>query len=358
MRQNRYLGIILSLVLLIGLILPAVVYADKPDDDENCEATNIKVLKKMGLDAGALNGKLPPIARSHGHGDQGAPGILGRPLPPGGNRYAVLIGISDYPGDGSVLQGGPDLFYADDDAVDMLGVLTGVYGFDPSKINLLMGPGDIAAHGMGNPATRENILTAIRELKKKVTPKDEVVFQFSGHAVQGVAQDWDAERVDTGILPCDSDLTNPSNSIIWDGQLRKAFNRVNANRVIFIFDCCNAGGMTNLQGPNRIVCASVGQNGIAVEYGPAYGPPIDPVGEVNNGIFTFFFAEVGMGAGFADLNGNGAVAVEEAFNFAQGTISGYMGMILPMLEQFGYSGLTAQDETPVMVDRFPGDLLL
>jgi len=43
MRQNRYLGVILSLVLLIGLILPSAVFADK-----------------AGLDAGALNGKLPP----------------------------------------------------------------------------------------------------------------------------------------------------------------------------------------------------------------------------------------------------------------------------------------------------------
>ena len=375
MRQGKYSGAILSLVLLIGLILPSAVFADGPDN--KFDATDVKIMKKVGLDARTLKGKIPNIRGYQKHDWQADAGSLISPLPPGGKRYAILTGISDYPGEGTVLQGGPDLYYADNDAVDMQNVLIGVYGFDPAKIKLLMGPNDltnpenaVVPGVVSAEATRKNILRAINDVKRKATSKDEVVFHFSGHAAQGMVNDRHVRAKESGIVPCDVNLEEPAgpdSNIIWDRELKSAFSGFEANRIVFLFDMCFAGGMTDLQGQNRIVLMSTGAGGIAVEYGPAYysltgDVPLTGFEDMANGVFTYLFAKAGIAAGYADLpdfggNGDGKVTVEEAFSFAKNSITEYSDMILYMLEQFGYTGLTARDETPVMVDRFRGDLL-
>jgi uncharacterized caspase-like protein len=102
---------------------------------------------------------------------------LGEKLEGEDNKYAVVIGISDYNGTNN------DLEYADDDAIDMVKALTTVYGFPRENIKLLISDYKV------NNATRNNITDAISWLSINVHEGDEVVFFYSGHGARGKAND-------------------------------------------------------------------------------------------------------------------------------------------------------------------------
>ncbi len=68
-------------------------------------------------------------------------------------KYALLIGISDYPGTTSILEGGLDLFYADKDARTIKQILIDDYGFESKNIKTLL----------NSSATDLAILSAIKE---------------------------------------------------------------------------------------------------------------------------------------------------------------------------------------------------
>lgn len=301
--------------------------------------------------------------------------ITGWAREPRGDGYAIIIGISDYLGDYSVLdlddQGNPmgyDLFYADDDAVTMANTLVDVYEYSPGHIALLLGQSGLeAAKGeygeehflMLELATHDNIMKAIGDVRKKVKWGDEVVFFFAGHGLQVETGrlDGDRERIDEAILDCN---LQP----ILDGQLARAFRWFRTNRIVFMFDCCNAGGMTDLARGGRIVLMACAEDGIALEYGEPYSAlyPVPPElleemgGYPNHGLFTYFFAVLGMQLGFADFydhDGNGEVGepgdvtIEEAFNFASGS--------LQVLSE--YMSVFGLEQQPRISDRFGGDLL-
>jgi len=204
-----------------------------------------------------------------------------------GSKYAIIIGISDYPGAAN------DLEYCDDDARDMCTTLVKIYGYHESKITLLI----------DGEATRSDILNAITQLSE-AEPADEVVFFFSGHGTKGRASDGDGEAVGEAIVCCDG--------YVWDGELRLSFSCFGTTRIVFIFDSCLAGGMTDLVASGRIVAMATTESGIAYE-GDVWG----------NGQFTYYFVEEGMFLGLADRvdhdddSSTSDVTVEEAFDYAR-----------------------------------------
>ncbi|MCX8192011.1 MAG: caspase family protein, partial [Nitrososphaerales archaeon] len=237
--------------------------------------------------------------------------------PPSERRWAVIIGISDYDGTKN------DIKYADDDAIDMLHTLINVYGYKRENIRLLISDYQI------NNATRDNIIDAINWLRdKEVSEEDEVVFFYSGHGARGMANDGDNEAIDEGIVPYES----TSKSIIWDGELKAMFSNFNSKRIVFIFDSCYSGGMTDLKATGRIIVMSCSESGLSYEYDT-----------LRNGVFTYFYVEEGMLMRLADTNPNdGNVTVEEAFNYAKPKVSSYAN----------------RKQVPTISDSFTNDLLL
>jgi PKD repeat protein len=152
------------------------------------------------------------------------------------------------------------------------------------------------------------IRDAIDDIKSKAEAGDEVVFFFSGHGASGKAEDGDKEKIDEAIVSHDGD---PSGSLIyiWDGQLRDWFAGFDASRLVFIFDSCYAGGMTDLQAPGRIINMACSERGVAQE-GDSW----------QNGQFTYFFIDEGMLKSEADtydnVAGDADVTIEEAFDYA------------------------------------------
>ena len=280
--MRRLMAAMLVAVLVLVLIAPAVLA--KPDMNKPLPATDVELVKKVtlrGKPGGGGGGK--PVR-------QAATGLLGEQLGTGANKYAILVGVSDYPGTGS------DLQYCDDDAQDMYAALTTLYGYSESNTHLLTDMG----------ANFTAIWDAISDVKSQAVAGDEVVFFFSGHGTNGVANDGDNEKTDEAIVG-----HNGSSLIaIWDGQLKAWFSGFNTTRIIFIFDSCLAGGMTDLQAPGRIINMACSESGLSYE---------DSLWQ--NGQFTYFFVDQGMLASEADRYDNlpsvADVTVEEAFDYAK-----------------------------------------
>jgi hypothetical protein len=272
-----------------------------------------------------------------------------------GEKYAIVIGVSNYPGDGTVLDypPGPDLFYADDDAQTVAGILINVYGFKPKNVKLLV----------DEQATSIAIHTQIALLKRTVKKNDEVFFFFSGHAFRPeelykvfradeMALPF-GDRNHTGIAVWKNTSRNSRMDIIWDFELKRAFSGFETDNIIFVFDSCSSAGFSELADEGRIVIGATDEDGISGEIGEAYA---DMYGAflpeeylfllyANQGLFTYFFFAMGIGAGYADgsVDGNfdGAVTLLEAYTFAYGPLYGITLMAQSM-------GLPL-DEIPVLI---------
>lgn len=244
-----------------------------------------------------------------------ATGILNPPPDPN-KRWAVIIGISDYFGTSN------DIKYADDDAIDMLNTLIDIYGYKRDHIRLLISDYTV------NNATRNNIIDVINWLRNNAQVDDEVLLFYSGHGARGMANDGDSEMIDEAILPYEC----TSNSLIWDGELKIMFSNFKTNRIVFIFDSCYSGGMTDLKANGRIIVMACSESGLSYENNA-----------LSNGVFTYFFVYEGMCQKMADIKPNdGYVTVEEAFDYAKPKVSSY----------------TNNKQKPTISDSFKNDLLL
>lgn len=298
---------VLALLLGVGTVR---VKADKPDPHKPVHATDVVLVKKVTLKGGH------PAGAGGKKSTEAATGLAGTPLSKSGKRYAIVVGICDYPGDSS------DLTYAVEDAEEVTRVLVSAYGFSAGDIRTLT----------DGAANRAAILDAIEAVKAQAQADDEVVFFFSGHGMNGVADDGDDEKVDEAIVSQNEAGTEflP----IWDGELKAAFAGFKTSRIIFIFDSCLAGGMDDLQGPGRVILMACGERGYSYE-GDQW----------QNGEFTYYFAQQGIGLGEANihdydhdgrLSESAQVSAEEAFDYAKAN---------------------CRMDRPVIADSFDDDLL-
>ena len=177
---------------------------------------------------------------------------------PSVNKWAVVIGISDYRGRSN------DLMYCDDDAQDMYAYLI-TKGYPEGNIRLLI----------NKDASAKNIVAAIEWLDSWEGKGSEVVFFYSGHgSTYDGYNDGDGEYTDEGIVSADLWL-------ILDGQLQQMFSNFNSLKISYTFDTCFSGGMDDLKGPGRIVVAACGEEESSY----------DGTSEQQNGVFTYFYME-------------------------------------------------------------------
>ncbi len=318
-KVKRLLMTVFSIILAISLLLPVTIASaspgnsNRPDKDKPVPAQNIRIVKKVTEKSGSpieLPGRYIP-GRTRG----AATGILGAAVE--GEKYAVVIGISDYPGVSN------DLYFCDDDALEVENILENVYGFPSGNVELLL----------DSDATRSNILTAIEAIPASA---GEVVFSFSGHGGNGVALDGDSELVDEFILAHDgiAELVP-----IWDGELKAAFSGLTMP-VIFLFDSCMSGGMTDLEGSGRVVCMAASERGLSYEYVT-----------LQNGQFTYYLAERGISKGYADSydhDNDGVLAKRWSPGEPDDVV---------IEEAFDYANKRCRRQSPVISDSFPDDLL-
>lgn len=212
-------------------------------------------------------------------------GVVSEPPSPS-DRWAVIIGISDYDGDAY------DLDYCDDDAQDFYNALVNEYDWNASHIMMLL----------DDQATKAGILAAIEWMRTNEGSGDEVVFFYSGHgSVSTRNADNDPERKDECIIPWEIEW----DYYLWDGDLQTEFADFDSTRIFFYFDSCYSGGMTDLAASGRLICMACKETQASWE-----------MSTYENGQFTYYFVDQGMLAGAADANNDGIVTCEEAFDYA------------------------------------------
>lgn len=290
--MKRVLAVLLVVALAAMALVPAAVYAKGNDDHD----------------------------RGHHNGDRG-------------DKYAIVIGISDYPGDGTVLDypdPGLDLFYADDDALVVKDTLVKSFKFKKKNVTTLV----------NTAATKAAILDAIMELEEDVEDNDQVVFFFAGHVLRPDQFGEDPVPGMAGMLVQDD--------MIWDYELEAAFAGIETDDVTFIFDACSTASFAELAVDGRTVISATDEDGISGEIGDAYAfmwegadvpPEFAPVLSANHGLFTYFFFVVGIQQGMADFDGDRDVTFYEAFQLAQPMLAG--------MTAFAQSLGFPMDEVPV-----------
>jgi hypothetical protein len=271
--------LVFIIVLLLTTLLLTPFTTANSDRDKPLQATDIELVKKITVCGKPQGGK--PSKDS-------ATGILGEQC--SGKKYAIVIGISDYPGTAN------DLKYADDDAKSMKDALINPYRYPSNNIHLLT----------DMDATFNNILAAINDVKHKATSNDEVFFFFSGHGAKGTADDGDSEKIDESIVCHDGSKL----VFVWDGQLKTWFEGFNTSRIIFVFDSCLSGGMTDLNAKERVISMATTESGTGYEFS-----------SLEHGQFTYYFVVEGMLNGKADTYDNipdkNDVTIEEAFDYTK-----------------------------------------
>ena len=294
--------ILTSFFVALMIFFPLVSTAknEQKINRSELEAKDVKIHKKEIIPA-IEKGKpiKPPVINA----DQfSATGTLGESAL--GNKYAIVIGICDYPGLAS------DICKSDGDAKNMHDALFSKYNYAEENIYLLRDTG----------ATYEGIANAVDAIKASVLPGDEVVFFFSGHGTTGRVNDGDTEKLDEGIVTHNGTSLVP----IWDGQLKSWFSGFNTSRIIFIFDSCEAGGMNDVAKDGRIVVMSSAEEENSFVY---------TNGEFGEGLFSHFFVNEGMLQNLADgynkLNEKDTlIAIEEASVYAKEKVSSYANTYL------------------------------
>ncbi len=148
-----------------------------------------------------------------------------------GEKYAVVVGISDYPGTEEDLTGPRE------DAVIFRDVLIRKYGFKPDNIVTL-------TDRNGN---RDQIINAFRRFLAQAGPTGTVVFYYSGHGTQldenvGItgADDPEEDGKDEAIYVW-GNTTEEKGSLMLDDELGILANELNSGRVLLVLDACYSG---------------------------------------------------------------------------------------------------------------------
>lgn len=134
------------------------------------------------------------------------------------NLHILAIGISDYEKDQF------DLQFADQDASDLAGVFRGQEGklYDQVKIQTLT----------NEQATKENIETAVRKLRGRVTDRDLSIIFFSGH---GATDDGEYYFLPRCTEKCDGPLDKVAINNRWMMEQVARFD----GPLLYFFDGCH-----------------------------------------------------------------------------------------------------------------------
>lgn len=359
---------------------------DKPSRAKNVQISEKKVLtenerKSFDEIEKAIKGKSAKPAPSPIQTITGATGVLGASLPVGGQRYAILVGLANYPGTAHDLcvteaKTGKDFpttidglaqYCKDEDSLNMKRALIEKYGYREENIFLF---GDANAKFDAIKSKIDEFVVGINGNQPILKAEDELVFFFSGHSSTGVAMDEtgaqqlnDDEDTDEAMFIYDQNYnevafladgiaqTPGDSSFIWDDQLKAWFANSPTKRIIFAFDTCNAGGMNDLESEGRVLAMSSTEFQSSMTYylgGYNNGTIDNPAYKESEGLFAHYFVKRAMIDGLGDgvnalnkrnaLKYDGNVAVEEAFGYAKPII--------------------AARQSSVLSDKFINDLLL
>ena len=182
------------------------------------------------------------------------------------DKYALVIGISDYEGYGN------DLTYCDDDAVDWKDFLEG----EGYTVDILT----------DDQATGEGIVAAVDDLLADEDGNDYVVLTYSGHGLKY-----------QGYGSC---IISHDFYYITHGWFEQKFDSSDSQHIYFAFDACQIGGFKGLIDINRV-------GAFASNRRDAY----DGDETMQNGVFTYYQMDGWDNQNFDNFEDDGAYAVQQ-----------------------------------------------
>jgi len=201
-----------------------------------------------------------------------------------GNKYAVMVGISDY-----LSPEVNDLPYPLNDIGDMEGFLADNPEWMGTQVTELTDA----------EATETEILAAIHDLATKVVPGDQAIFYYSGH---GMDQTGALCPYDIGVTSDGIDQTELKNA------LQEVSNNIGSGHITVVLDSCFSGQFVDTfagSGSAYTVYSGAGND----EYGWE-------IGALENGLFSYYFVDRGLIGQLADHNGDGQATTSEAYEVA------------------------------------------
>ena len=137
---------------------------------------------------------------------------------------ALCVGINDYPSDGSDLKG------CVNDAQAWAALLTEHYDFSQSDVRLITDA----------EATKENVVSGIKELLAGCEPGDILVFTNSSHGTYCADKTGDEPKYDEAMCPFDV-----QDNLLIDDELREFFADIpDGVHLTVISDSCHSGTVT------------------------------------------------------------------------------------------------------------------
>jgi hypothetical protein len=243
------------------------------------------------------------------------PVVASAPPLPTGNRWAVVVGISEYEHKRI-----PKLRYAASDAEAMYTYLTTRGGYAKDRVVLLTDTTPMKP-------TLLNIKRALGDfLARRAGRDDTVLIYFAGHGAPEIdSGGLEADGLAKYLVPQDGDPDSLYTTALPMEELQRVFTRIQAERIVTLLDTCysgTAGGRTfsraqvRAAGLNdqfldrltrsrgRVIITASGPNEVALE-----------LPELRHGLFTYYVLE-GL-RGKADRNGDGLVTVSELYEYVE-----------------------------------------
>lgn len=224
-----------------------------------------------------------------------------------GKIWAAVIGINHY-------QNTRNLKYAVNDARAFKNYLTEYVGIPDEHIFFLI----------DESATRAKIQSLLgTKIRRKAGKEDTVIIFYAGHGgVETDPLDLDGDGFEKYLLPHDANLDDLYSTAIAMEEIKKIFQRLRAERLIFVADTCYSGasgGRTMLasktratlserfferisKGKGRVIISACSANEISKEDD-----------SLQHGVFSYYLLK-GL-KGEADFDGDGIITVSELFGF-------------------------------------------
>ena len=227
-----------------------------------------------------------------------------------GDIFAAVIGISNY-------EKVRSLKYADDDAEAFYNYLIKSLGVPEKNVYKAI--------------DKEATLKTMRDilgitLKKMAGKEDTVIVYFAGHgSTEPDPNILDGDGLEKYLLPYNADIEALYSTAMPMDEIKKIFQRIQAERIIFIVDSCYSGA----SGGRAIIAANrMGQRGEATDsyldrLSKGRGRIIITASRANelsvenddlkHGVFTYYLLEALNGKG--DMNGDHVISLSEAYRY-------------------------------------------
>lgn len=180
-------------------------------------------------------------------------------------------------------------------------------------------------------ATKHQLLKTLAELAARVQPEDAVVVFFAGHGLAH-GQRFYLVPHDLGYSGdrqqlSDTDLQAVLLRSLSDRELERAFENVDAGRLLLVIDACHSGQALDAAERRRGPMNSQGLAQLAYEKGmyvltaaQSYQAALE-LSDLQHGLLTYALVEEGMKRGAADGEPrDGTILLREWFNYAAGRV--------------------------------------